>query len=125
MMLCDPPGGWQYGFPKPMPAWANESDEAFNVWLLFEGYPKKEIDSFGGKVPCRLIPVEKNSRSYTEHEVLFARNCCWDWWLQYALPNYDGYEYFTLEQKLELFEKDLRKMDSEFIAYVVNDWYEH
>lgn len=124
-MLCDPPGGWQYGFPKLMPAWAKESDEALNVWLLFEGYPKKEIDVFDGKVPCRLITLEKNSHIYTEHEVLFARNCCWDWWLQYSLPNYDGYESFQIEKKLELFENDLRKMDSEFIAYVVNDWYEH
>lgn len=38
-MMVDPPSGWQYGFPKLLPA--GEIDMA--EWLANEGYPKKDI----------------------------------------------------------------------------------
>jgi hypothetical protein len=33
--MCDPPEGWKYGFPKPMP----NNVENFEEWLRSEGYP--------------------------------------------------------------------------------------
>jgi hypothetical protein len=46
VMMCDPPLGWKYGFPKPIP---NEvqGQKAIEEWLVSEGYPQWEIDSFG------------------------------------------------------------------------------
>lgn len=39
----DPPSGWRWGFPKPMP----DSVENFREWLVSEGYPQAEIDALG------------------------------------------------------------------------------
>lgn len=41
--MIDPPNGWRYGFPKPLP------DDVDNVeeWLILEGYPKDMIDGLG------------------------------------------------------------------------------
>lgn len=43
VMMCDPPSGWKYGFPKPVPEGVNE----IVPWLLIEGYPQFEIDACG------------------------------------------------------------------------------
>lgn len=43
--MCDPPSGWKYGFPKPVPDGLDA--EAFYSWLVSEGYPRQEIDSMG------------------------------------------------------------------------------
>jgi hypothetical protein len=40
----DPPSGWKYGFPKPLP---DPKPENIIEWLISQGYPQKEIDSFG------------------------------------------------------------------------------
>lgn len=47
--MIDPPSGWKYGFPKPIPS------EEKNVlkWLVENGYPQKEIDSCGRHFYCR------------------------------------------------------------------------
>jgi len=42
--MCDPPSGWKYGFPKPIP---EEVDGDIRPWLLSEGYPQSEIDACG------------------------------------------------------------------------------
>lgn len=39
--FVDPPSGWKYGFPKKV----NEDITDINLWLIKNGYPKKEIDS--------------------------------------------------------------------------------
>jgi len=44
VMVCDPPSGWKYGFPKPIP---KEVGEDIRPWLLSEGYPQFEIDAYG------------------------------------------------------------------------------
>jgi len=44
VMMCDPPSGWKYGFPKPIP---KEVGEDILPWLLSEGYPQFEIDACG------------------------------------------------------------------------------
>jgi hypothetical protein len=51
-LYCDPPLGWQYGFPKPVPA--PEPDD-FKAWLVSEGYPKKLIDDLGENFWCRFF----------------------------------------------------------------------
>jgi len=39
----DPPSGWKYGFPKPIP----EEIKDVKEWLIKNGYPENEIDSLG------------------------------------------------------------------------------
>ena len=41
--MCDPPSGWMYGFPKPIP----EDVEDVKGWLVENGYPQEEIDKCG------------------------------------------------------------------------------
>jgi len=33
VLMCDPPSGWKYGFPKPLPADLGK-DESIFPWLL-------------------------------------------------------------------------------------------
>ena len=50
MKMIDPPSGWKYGFPKPIP------EDRINdqlAWLVEEGYPQKEIDNLGEYFLCR------------------------------------------------------------------------
>lgn len=43
-LIIDPPSGWMYGFPKPVPREALKSIEALKAWLLEQGYPKKDVE---------------------------------------------------------------------------------
>ena len=45
----DPPSGWKYGFPKPVP----EGVENMFEWLVSEGYPRAEIEKMGDYFFCR------------------------------------------------------------------------
>ena len=42
--IIDPPSGWKYGFPKPMP---EDRKNDVLVWLVEQGYPQSEIDGLG------------------------------------------------------------------------------
>lgn len=44
MLIIDPPSGWEYGFPKPIP---EERLKDVTTWLVEQGYPQKIIDDFG------------------------------------------------------------------------------
>ena len=55
VLMCDPPSGWKYGFPKPIP---EERKNNFTPWLLEQGYPQKEIDSYGKHFYCRFWEEE-------------------------------------------------------------------
>ena len=62
MKMIDPPSGWKYGFPKPIP------DDRINdqlKWLVEEGYPQKEIDILGEYFFCRTWeqPDESNNEN--------------------------------------------------------------
>ena len=50
MKMIDPPSGWKYGFPKPIP----EDVTDVNKWLVENGYPQKEIDEYGEHFHCRF-----------------------------------------------------------------------
>jgi hypothetical protein len=41
--MIDPPSGWRYGFPKVIP---NDVKDV-KGWLVENGYPQWEIDSYG------------------------------------------------------------------------------
>jgi hypothetical protein len=41
--MVDPPSGWRYGFPKPMPEDLNSEQERVQ-WFLDNGYPQSLID---------------------------------------------------------------------------------
>lgn len=40
--MVDPPSGWKYGFPKPMPELKTEEEKI--QWFLDNGYPKELIN---------------------------------------------------------------------------------
>lgn len=46
--MIDPPGGWQYGFPKELP----EGTVDVLAWLVANGYPQREIDRMGENFAC-------------------------------------------------------------------------
>lgn len=48
--IIDPPNGWRYGFPKPLP---EEVKDNVLSWLISEGYPQSEIDRYGEHFYCR------------------------------------------------------------------------
>ena len=45
-LMIDPPSGWKYGFPKPLPEEFFTLGSDFNLekWLVDEGYPECEVD---------------------------------------------------------------------------------
>ena len=49
-LIIDPPSGWKYGFPKPIP-----KDRRYDslTWLVEEGYPEKLIEELGEHFYCR------------------------------------------------------------------------
>jgi len=53
--MIDPPSGWRYGFPKPLPEGVNN----VNKWLVENGYPQQEIDALGEHFYCRFWEQEK------------------------------------------------------------------
>lgn len=52
--MIDPPSGWKYGFPKVLP---DDVKDAM-TWLVENGYPQKEIDSYGDHFYCRHWETE-------------------------------------------------------------------
>jgi hypothetical protein len=54
-LIIDPPSGWKYGFPKPIP-----EDRRYDslTWLVEEGYPQHLIDDLGEHFFCRYWEVE-------------------------------------------------------------------
>jgi len=53
--MIDPPSGWKYGFPLPLPPQVKDTIP----WLLDHGYPQEEVDLCGSHFYCR----------YWEHEM--------------------------------------------------------
>ena len=56
---ANPPSGWKYGFPKPLPTDLAEGESIF-PWLLSEGYPQSEIDACGDHFYCRYWEADDN-----------------------------------------------------------------
>ena len=57
-IMVDPPNGWRYGFPKQF----NPSrDGNIREWLVANGYPQQEIDSFKSAFTVRswIVPEDK------------------------------------------------------------------
>ena len=54
-LIIDPPSGWKYGFPKPIP-----EDRRYDslTWLVEEGYPQELIVELGEHFFCRYWEVE-------------------------------------------------------------------
>jgi hypothetical protein len=57
--MIDPPSGWKYGFPKPIP----ENITDLDSWLIENGYPKEIIDELGEYFFCRYWNVEDSEQS--------------------------------------------------------------
>ena len=62
MIIVDPPSGWRFGFPKPIP---KDRLQDVNTWLVEQGYPQEIIDDFEGSLPCRFWdkPDEESSET--------------------------------------------------------------
>lgn len=61
--MIDPPSGWKYGFPKPLP---DPKPDAIELWLIAEGYPLSEIESYGKHFYCRFWEEEIEVESREE-----------------------------------------------------------
>jgi hypothetical protein len=55
VLMIDPPSGWKYGFPMPVP---DPRPENMMDWLVEQGYPQKEIDACGQYFYCRYWETE-------------------------------------------------------------------
>ena len=55
VLMIDPPSGWKYGFPMALPYPKPENTIA---WLVEQGYPQAEIDSYGQYFYCRYWETE-------------------------------------------------------------------
>ena len=44
MTIIDPPYGWQYGFPKPIP---EDRKKDVREWLVEQGYPREIVLELG------------------------------------------------------------------------------
>jgi hypothetical protein len=44
VLIIDPPEGWRYGFPKPVPDGYVKNETLMRIWLQDQGYPTKDID---------------------------------------------------------------------------------
>ena len=43
-LVIDPPSGWRYGFPKPIPAGYIKNASIMRIWLHDQGYPANMIE---------------------------------------------------------------------------------
>lgn len=50
--VIDPPSGWMYGFPKILPDSVGVTK--IKEWLVANGYPQSEIDSYGKHFRYRM-----------------------------------------------------------------------
>ncbi len=56
-LMCDPPEGWKYGFPKEVPyMWQDVED--IRPWILSQGYPPEVMKSYGDHFHLRFWEVE-------------------------------------------------------------------
>lgn len=44
MLIIDPPSGWLYGFPRPVPQEYIKNESLMRLWLHSVGYPTSLID---------------------------------------------------------------------------------
>jgi hypothetical protein len=58
----DPPEGWKYGFPKPVPY---PRPANMLEWLVENGYPQKIIDIYGEYFYCRHWERDEESDENT------------------------------------------------------------
>lgn len=58
MKMIDPPKGWWYGFPKPIP----ETETDVRAWLVKEGYPQQLIDELGDQFHVRVWEQPKEEK---------------------------------------------------------------
>lgn len=57
LILVDPPMGWRYGFPKPMPV----NTDNIRKWLVDNGYPSELISE--DTMFIRYIPIEEVNKN--------------------------------------------------------------
>lgn len=61
----DPPSGWKYGFPKPIPE--DRRNDSL-TWLVEQGYPQSLIDELGEHFYCNCRYWEQPDDSYTNSQ---------------------------------------------------------
>ena len=87
VLMCDPPSGWKYGFPKPLPDGVGSYDFDLMGWLLDEGYPQSEIDACGNHFYCRYW---EGGNRMIEYKVEVDTNGTKCWYLNGKFHREDG-----------------------------------
>ena len=89
--MIDPPQGWKYGFPKPIPQEVLSHEKTLK-WLVEQGYPQEEIDKYKDKFYCRYW---ESSDVPEEDFCYYTKGSRMD----------DNYEYFSHQLKEDKEEK--------------------
>jgi hypothetical protein len=61
LTFIDPPGGWKYGFPKPVTKEEFDKITSFREWCINNGYPKEEADLYGEHFYVQISEKEVES----------------------------------------------------------------
>jgi len=70
--MIDPPEGWKYGFPRPIP-----KDQLLRAreWLIENGYPKEKIhEQYKEKFYYRTWPVPTVRTYNPDHEIVLQQD---------------------------------------------------
>lgn len=59
-LIIDPPEGWRYGFPKPVPDGVMKSESLLRIWLAEQNYPEVELALTHSRYWEQDIGVEDN-----------------------------------------------------------------
>jgi hypothetical protein len=66
-LFIDPPSGWRYGFPKEI----SSDIKDVKTWLVENGYPQEEIDSYGDNFYCRYFNYEDDENTNRKTDTLY------------------------------------------------------
>jgi hypothetical protein len=65
--MIDPPAGWMYGFPKPIPDMVlSGGAKVIEDWFVTNGYPREKITSLGDYFHFRVFEKEINTINMKE-----------------------------------------------------------
>jgi|11_taG_2_1085331.scaffolds.fasta_scaffold03933_5 hypothetical protein len=78
ILMCDPPSGWKYGFPRAVPEegtihyggmdYGVRKEFDILEWIFSHGYPKSIYEECGGQFYCKYWTVEACEEDCAEQE---------------------------------------------------------
>jgi len=111
MTIIDPPGGWRYGFPKPIP---EERKKDSTVWLVEQGYPQELINEYGEFFYCRYWEEPDqdsvvHDKAQTAVEWLFEK--LWD-------EPKDKFTWYALRSQAKKMEREISDEEIEKQSWI-------